>query len=73
MIAAFGLTDRNELRDDKRTVGQVLASKQIPYYALSGLHALLPKAYAEMNPGDEIGRNIEEYFKVYGAKPLTIL
>ena len=66
VIAAIVLTDRNEFRDDKRTVEEVIADLGIKYYAMSNATEILPK----LNPNNHIAQKIEEYFKIYGTKPI---
>ncbi len=72
VIAAFGLTNRMELRDDGQSVKAAVESKGIPYYALSDAFQLLPEAYKRLNPGEDIARAIEEEFKKYGVRELRL-
>ena len=66
IIAAIVLTDRNEYRDDKRTVEDLIAALGIKYYAMSNATEILPR----LNPNDHIAKKIEEYFKIYGTKSI---
>ncbi|TFG25025.1 MAG: hypothetical protein EU532_12060 [Promethearchaeota archaeon] len=66
VIAAIVLTDRNEYRDDKRTVNDVIADYGIEYYAMSNAAEILP----QLKPNKIIGEKIEEYFKKYGTKQI---
>ena len=66
IVAAIVLTDRNEYRDDKRTVEDLIAALGIKYYAMSNATEILPR----LNPNDHIAKKIEEYFKIYGTKPI---
>ncbi len=72
IIAAFGLTDRMELRDDGKSVIDVVSEKGFPYRALSKATLLLPEAYNILNPGEEIARAVEKEFEQYGAAPLRL-
>lgn len=45
IIAAFSLTNRMELRDDKQSVQKAVESRNVPYHALSSALQLLPEAY----------------------------
>lgn len=63
IIAAIGLTNRNELRDDKKSVKEIILENNVQYYAMSNAFDLLPKL--EMNK--EIADHIEAYFKKYGT------
>jgi orotate phosphoribosyltransferase len=66
VIAAIVLTDRNEYRDDRRTVEEVITELGIEYYAMSNAIEILPK----LNPDNNIAKKIEEYFKIYGTEPI---
>ena len=72
IIACFALTDRMELRDDGKSVDEVVKSKGIQYYALSNALELLPEAYKRLKPEEEIAKAIEEEFKEYGVKRLRL-
>ena len=63
IIAAIGLTNRNELRDDRKSVKEIILENDIQYYAMSNAFDLLPKL--EMTK--EIADHIEAYFKKYGT------
>jgi orotate phosphoribosyltransferase len=66
VIAAIVLTDRNEYRDDKRTVEDVITDLGIKYYAMSNATEIIPR----LKPNNNIAKKIEEYFKIYGTKPI---
>ncbi|MBU1203873.1 MAG: hypothetical protein KKG60_02265 [Nanoarchaeota archaeon] len=72
ILAAFGLTNRMELRDDGQSVQAAVESKNIQYYALSSAIQLLPEAYRKLNPGEQIARAIEEEFEKYGVEQLKL-
>lgn len=72
IIAAFGLTNRMELRDDGQSVQRAVQSRNVPYYALSNALQLLPKAYKKLNPGEQIAKAIEEEFEKYGVEKLRL-
>ena len=73
VIAAIGLTNRNELRDDKKAVEKAIEEKGVNYYSMSDAIDLLPKIFKLINPGKEIGLQIEEYFDKYGVKKIKLL
>ena len=73
IVAAVALTNRNEKRDDGQTVPDALRAKGVPYYALSSLADLLPKVFAKLQPGPEVGKALEEYFQKYGEKPIALV
>jgi len=72
VIAAYGLTNRMELRDDGQSVQEAVESKGIPYYALSNALKLLPEACRKLNPGEDIAKAIEEEFKKHGVEKLKL-
>ena len=73
VIAAIGLTDRMEKRDDGKTVEQAVKEFGVKYISMSDATDLLPMAYKKDNPGDEVGKQVEEYFKKYGTKEVHLL
>ena len=68
IIAAIGLTNRNEIRDDGFTVGEALNNNGVQYYSMSNAIELLPKL--DFNP--TIATHIENYFKKYGQKEIKL-
>ena len=66
IIAAIGLTNRNEIRDDGNTVEEAIKKKKVQYYAMSNAIDLLPK----LNPNSTITSHIKDYFKKYGASEI---
>lgn len=72
IIAALGLTNRMELRDDGQSVQEAVQSRKVPYHALSNALQLLPEAYKRLNPGERIARAIEEEFEKYGVEKLRL-
>jgi orotate phosphoribosyltransferase len=69
IIAAIGLTNRNEIRDDGNTVEEAIQKKRIQYYAMSNAIDLLPK----LHPNKTISNHIEAYFKKYGTSEIKFL
>jgi len=63
ILAAIGLTNRNELRNDGKSVEEIVLEEDIQYYAMSNAIDLLPKLKPEMN----IAKKIKDYFKKYGT------
>jgi orotate phosphoribosyltransferase len=68
IIAAVGLTNRNELRDDGQSVKESILQYNIPYFAMSNALELLPQF--EMTQA--IKNHIKEYFKNYGTQPIPL-
>ncbi|MHA2287199.1 MAG: orotate phosphoribosyltransferase [Promethearchaeota archaeon] len=68
IIAAIGLSNRNELRDDGDTVEKAIKKKGIQYYAMSNAIDLIPL----LNPNPEISHHIIAYFKKYGERDIKL-
>ncbi|MFX1391889.1 MAG: hypothetical protein ACFE9Z_17630 [Promethearchaeota archaeon] len=69
IIAAIGLTNRNELRDDGKSVRESILEYNVQYYTMSNAIELLPRLKMSKN----VARNIEDYFVKYGTKPIKLL
>jgi len=72
VMACIGITNRNELREDNKTVKEIIEEKEISYYEMSNAIDLLPAAYERLQPSDEVADKVEEYFKIYGNTPLKL-
>ena len=64
ILATLGLTNRNELRDDGKSVGEVINESGIPYYAMSNALELLPR----LKLSETMKNHIINYFKSYGEQ-----
>lgn len=73
VVAALGLTNRMELRDDRQSVRQAVEAVGVPYFQLSSALDILPKVYAKIQPGEEVGRAIEKEFEKYGVEKLKLV
>jgi orotate phosphoribosyltransferase len=67
--AAIGLTNRNELRDDGKSVEEAVKEKGVKYYAMSDALDLLPK----LNPESDIAKHVEDYFQKYGIRSIKFI
>jgi orotate phosphoribosyltransferase len=65
-LAAVVLTDRNEIRDDGKTVKQVINERGIKYFAMSNAVDILPN----LKPNQIIAKHIKDYFKKYGSSEI---
>ncbi len=72
VMAAVGLTNRMEKRDDGKSVAEAIADLGVPYHALSNATDFLPEAYERLKPGDTIAKAIEEEFDRYGVTPIRM-
>jgi orotate phosphoribosyltransferase len=68
IIAAIGLTNRNEIRNDGFTVEEAVQNKSVQYYAMSNAIDLLPR----LNPNPTISKHIQAYFKKYGTSEIKL-
>jgi len=72
VVAAIGLTNRNELRDHGKTVEEIIMEEGSPYYAMSNALELLPMVIKAKKPDNNIILQCVEYFKKYGTKELEL-
>lgn len=73
IIAAISLTNRMELRDDRKSVKEAVEEKGISYFQMSNALELLPLVYQKLKPKEEIAEKIEEEFQKYGIQKLKLL
>ncbi len=73
VVAAIGLTNRMEWRDDGKSVAEAVEERGVRYLALSESTTFLPEAYRRFAPGEAIGRAIEAEFEEYGLESLKLL
>jgi len=71
--AAISLTNRMEKRDDGQSVEELFRKKGLAYLSMSSALDILPQVYQRLNPGEKIGRAIEEEFARYGVSPLKLV
>ena len=64
---AIGLTNRNELRDDGKSVEVAIKEKGVPYHAMSNALDLLPR----LTPDTAMVKQVVEYFQKYGVKEIN--
>lgn len=72
IVAALGIVNRMEKRDDGKSVEQAVNEKNIPYYAMSDAYKLLPLAVEAQKPIDEVIKYVVEGFQKYGIRPLKL-
>jgi len=73
VCSAIGLTNRDQLRDDRTTVQDAIVKRGVPFYSMSHVLPLLPIAYEEQKPGRKIGEAIEQEFREHGVKEIKLL
>lgn len=72
VVAAVGLTNRLALNNDRMSVKELVDKKGIPYISLSDAQQLLPLAYKELQPSEEVADFVEKEFEEYGVMPLKL-
>lgn len=72
VIACIGITNRNEKRDDNKTVAEFVAERNIKYYAMSNAIELLSLAFSKLRPSDKVAEDIEAYFEKYGIAKIKL-
>ena len=70
VIAAYGLTNRNEKRDDGKSVEEAILELGVTYHALSDALQLLPLAAQRLRIDRAILDKVEAEFQQYGVQPL---
>ena len=63
IIGAIGLTNRNEIRDDGKSIEQIVQEKGTSYYTMSNTVDLL----SHLKIKEDIAKKIEDYYNKYGA------
>ncbi|MFW9772917.1 MAG: hypothetical protein ACFFBY_00235 [Promethearchaeota archaeon] len=64
VIAAISLTNRDEVRDDDKTVEDVVQEKRVEYFSMSIITELITR----LNLSEELSFLVDKYFKKYGVK-----
>jgi orotate phosphoribosyltransferase len=72
VVAAVGLVNRMEKRDDGKSVEQVVKELNVPYFAIGSAIDLLPMARDVSKPSDSVLEEVEKYFDQYGIKSLRL-
>lgn len=72
VVAAIGLVNRMEMRDDGKSVEQVVKELNVPYFAIGSAIDLLPMARDVSKPSDSVLEEVEKYFDQYGIKSLRL-
>jgi len=70
VVAAIGLTNRMEKREDGKSVEKALAEEGVRYYAMSEATELLPIVMKRKNVSEETKKSVIEYFRKYGIKEI---
>jgi orotate phosphoribosyltransferase len=73
VVAAVGLTNRMDRRDDGVGVMGAVAELDVPYFSMTDAHEVLPVAYERANPGDTVRAAVEQEFEKFGVKPLKLI
>jgi orotate phosphoribosyltransferase len=72
VVGVITLTDRMQVNEKGVSVKKMFENKGITYGCLSDALTLLPRLYNKLNPGEEVGRKLEEEYKQYGVKEIRV-
>jgi orotate phosphoribosyltransferase len=72
VVAAIGLVNRMEKRDDGKGVEQAVSELHVSYLAMGNSTELLPLARDVSKPSDSVLEEVEKYFDQYGLEPLKL-
>jgi len=72
IISAIGLTNRDELRDDKKSVKEAVKEKGVDYYSMSNALELLPKIVEKEKLAPDIIEHVRTYFNNHGIKSIKL-
>ncbi len=72
VTAALGLTNRMLKSHNAEPVATALIGRGVPYYSLSNVADLLPRAYLALKPSDDIVSKVEEEFRLYGTQEIKL-
>lgn len=73
VVAAIGLVNRMEKRDDGKSVEKVINELNVPYLAMGNSIELLQMARDVSKPSDSVLEEVEKYFDRYGIEPLKLM
>lgn len=72
IIAAVGLVNRMEKRDDGLTVEEKLRQMGVVHHAMSNAFDLLPLEFARNQPSVETKVHVENYFRQYSIREIRL-
>ncbi len=72
VIGCLGITNRNEKRDDNKTVRAVVEERGVEYYSMSNALDLLPEVCDKFQPDVKILNYLRKYFKLYGTEEINL-
>lgn len=75
VVAAIGLTDRMEVRDDGLSVRDYIQKEfngSIQYLTMSDASRLLPQAVKQRQPANKVSEALISEFNTYGVNPLNL-
>lgn len=72
VVAAIGLTNRMEKRDDGKSVAEAVQEQGVPYIHMSSALDLLPQAVAKYTPSEAILQHVEKEFDNVGVEKIKL-
>ena len=68
IIASIVLTERNEIRDDGKSVKEILLEENVKFFTLSNALEIIPL----LKPNKLQSNEIKDYFKKYGTRQIDL-
>jgi len=68
IIASIVLTERNEIRDDGKSVKEILLEENVKFFTLSNALEIIPL----LKPNKLQSNEIKDYFKKYGTRQIEL-
>jgi len=68
----LSMFNRMNLDGDRRSAEDNVVQAGFPFVWIGSADELLPRAYAAMQPSEEIGDKIEAEYRQFGVKPLSL-
>ncbi|MEE9502488.1 MAG: hypothetical protein V3V48_10470 [Candidatus Aminicenantaceae bacterium] len=72
VVGVISLTNRMEKRDDGLSVKEAVENKGFSFHSMSSSLDLLPIMYKKLQPGEYIAEAIEQEFKEFGVRELSL-
>jgi len=73
VVAVISLTNRMELRDDGTSVKHQVEKRNVKFFNMSSALQMLPIMYNKLQPGENIGQEIEKEFNEYGVDKIKLI
>jgi orotate phosphoribosyltransferase len=72
VVGLITLVDRMQVNNEGKSMTELFEERGIKYGYLSDALTLLPRLYQKLQPGEDLGRKIEEEFRRYGVRDINL-